>query len=221
MIPRVDVTALEYHDTWEEVMRVTVESGFSRIPVYDTSQDTIKGILYAKDLLPYIDNRKIDFEWQGLIREAYFVPEGRMIDDLLEDFRHKKIHIAIVVDEYGGTQGIVTLEDVIEEILGEIDDEYDRAINLYRPLTPGNWIFDAKITIGDFCDVIDIEEDDLGDIGDAETLAGLVLERKGDFPERGEEISMPLEGKSKGKSLRLKVLSIEKHRILKVKVSLS
>lgn len=220
MIPRVDVTALEYHDSWEEVMKVTVESGFSRIPVYDTSQDTIKGILYAKDLLPHIDNRKTDFDWQSLIREAYFVPEGRMIDDLLEDFRKKRIHIAIVVDEYGGTQGIVTLEDVIEEILGEIDDEYDIASNLYRQIAPGVWTFDAKISLGDFCHAIDIEEEDLGDTGDAETLAGLILEVKGDFPDKGETFTVKLIGEAAGKSLLLKVLSMEKHRILKVKCEL-
>ena len=217
MIPRVDVTALEYHDSWEEVMKVTVESGFSRIPVYDTSQDAIKGILYAKDLLPHIDNRQTNFDWQSLIRKAYFVPEGRMIDDLLEDFRKKRIHIAIVVDEYGGTQGIVTLEDVIEEILGEIDDEYDISSHLYRQIAPGVWTFDAKISLGDFCDVVDVEEENLGDTGDAETLAGLVLEKKGDFPEKGETIAVALTGALKGKVMRLKVLSMEKHRILKVK----
>lgn len=221
MIPRVDVTALEYHDSWEEVMRVTVESGFSRIPVYDTSQDAIKGILYAKDLLPHIDNRQTSFDWQSLIREAYFVPEGRMIDDLLEDFRKRRIHIAIVVDEYGGMQGIVTLEDVIEEILGEIDDEYDIASNLYRQIAPGVWTFDAKISLGDFVHAIGIEEDDLGEkAGDAETLAGLILEVKGDFPDKGEAINVDLTGEAKGRRLMLKVLAMERHRILKVKCEL-
>ena len=150
MIPRVDVTDIEIHASWSEVMQTVVESGYSRIPVYDTSPDTIKGILYAKDLLPFIDNRTENFEWQKIIREPYFVPESRMIDDLLEDFRRKRIHIAIVVDEYGGTEGIVTLEDIMEEILGEIDDEYDQTSRLYRKTADGSWIFDAKIPLGDF-----------------------------------------------------------------------
>lgn len=210
MIPRVDVTAIEFHDSWREVMKITVESGFSRIPVYDTSQDTIRGILYAKDLLPHLENKNDDFNWQALIRPAYFVPESRMIDDLLEDFRNIKMHIAIVVDEYGGTQGIVTLEDIIEEILGEIDDEYDQETKNYRKIGSNDWIFDAKISIGDFCHALGIDEKDLGDIGEAETLAGLILEIKGDFPTKNETLK-------RGK-LKLTVLQIEKHRILKVKV---
>ncbi|MDE6558926.1 MAG: CNNM domain-containing protein, partial [Muribaculaceae bacterium] len=132
MISRVDVTAVEYHAGWNEIIKVILDSGYSRIPVYDTSQDMICGILYSKDLLPYIGKSDDSFRWQSLIREAYFVPESRMIDDLLEDFRKRRIHIAIVIDEYGGTQGIVTLEDIIEEIVGEIDDEYDDAASMYR-----------------------------------------------------------------------------------------
>ena len=178
----------------------------------------MKGILYAKDLLPHIDNRTENFEWQKLIREPYFVPENRMIDDLLEDFRGKRIHIAIVVDEYGGTEGIVTLEDIIEEILGEIDDEYDQVSRLYRVVDPSTWVFDAKIPIADFCEVTDIEEESLGDIGDAETLAGLILHIKADFPEKGEVVSLKL---TTGTTLKFKILNIEKHRILKVKVSRS
>lgn len=210
MIPRIDVTSIEYHDSWQEVMKVTVESGYSRIPVYDTSQDIIKGILYAKDLLPYIGNDAVRVEWQKLVRPAYFVPESRMIDDLLEDFRKKKIHIAIVVDEYGGTQGIVTLEDIIEEILGEIDDEYDEESKFYRKIQPDTWIFDAKISLGDFCHALGIDEESLGDTGDAETLAGLLLEIKGDFPYKNETLRRD--------GLKFTVLKIEKHRILQVKV---
>lgn len=217
MIPRVDVTDIEIHASWSEVMQTVVESGYSRIPVYDTSQDAIKGILYAKDLLPYIDNRTENFEWQKIIREPYFVPESRMIDDLLEDFRRKRIHIAIVVDEYGGTEGIVTLEDIMEEILGEIDDEYDQSSRLYRKTGENSWIFDAKIPLSDFCEVIDVAEDDLGDTGEAETLAGLLLGIKQDFPEKNEELSLDLPA---GKKLLFKVLKIERHRILKVKVTL-
>ena len=210
MIPRVDVTAIELHDSWKDVMKITVDSGYSRIPVYDTSQDTIRGILYAKDLLPYIDCKDEGFKWQELLRPAYFVPESRMIDDLLEDFRKIKMHIAIVVDEYGGTQGIVTLEDIIEEILGEIDDEYDQETKNYRKTGPDTWVFDAKISIGDFCHALVIDEDELGDVGEAETLAGLILEMKGDFPTKDETLARG--------NLRFTVLKIEKHRILKVKV---
>ena len=191
-------------------MKVILDSGYSRIPVYDTSQDTIRGILYAKDLLPYIGKNDSSFRWQTLIRKAYFVPESRSLDDLLEDFRTKKIHIAIVVDEYGGTQGIVTLEDVIEEILGDIDDEYDQESKLYRQLGPDSWIFDARISLGDFFHAVGIEESDFGDVGEAETLAGLVLEIKGDFPALRETLSRG--------GLRFTVLKMERHRILKVKV---
>lgn len=209
MISRVDVTAIEYHDTWEEAMKVILETGYSRIPVYDTSQDTIRGILYSKDLLPYIGKRDNTFRWQTLLRSAYFVPESRMIDDLLEDFRLKKIHIAIVVDEYGGTKGIVTLEDIIEEIVGEIDDEYDDTRALYRKIGPDTFIFNAKETISDFCHVCDIEEEQLGDIGDAETLAGLLLEIKGDFPSLKETLQRG--------PFKFTVLGIERHRITRVK----
>lgn len=219
MIPRIDVTDIEIHASWSEVMQTVVDSGYSRIPVYDTSQDAIKGVLYAKDLLPHLENRQESFEWQRLIREAYFVPESRMIDDLLEDFRKKRIHIAIVVDEYGGTQGIVTLEDIMEEILGEIDDEYDQSARLYRRIDPSTWIFDAKIPMADFCQVIDMEEERLGDTGGCETLAGLILEIKGDFPEKGETVVLEVAGAPKAVLLDFKVLDIERHRILKVKVS--
>ncbi|MDE6511093.1 MAG: gliding motility-associated protein GldE, partial [Muribaculaceae bacterium] len=167
MISRVDVTDIEYHADFKEVVDVIVKSGYSRIPVYDRTQDTIKGILYSKDLLPYIGTQDEKFRWQALIRDAYFVPESRSLDDLLEDFRTKKIHMAIVIDEYGDTQGIVTLEDVIEEIVGEIDDEYDESQNLYRKIAADTYVFDAKIPISDFCRVTDPEEEDLGDIGDA------------------------------------------------------
>lgn len=211
MISRVDVTAVEYHAEWEDIIRVILESGFSRIPVYDTSQDSICGVLYSKDLLPYINERKPSFKWQSVIREAYFVPESRMIDDLLEDFRTKHIHIAIVIDEYGGTQGIVTLEDIIEEIIGEIDDEYDDTASMYRKIADNAYIFDAKIPLGDLCRVLDIDEDTFAPDSEAETLAGLLLEMKGDFPEAKEEFTRD--------DIRFQVLKIERHRITKVKVS--
>lgn len=213
MISRVDVTAIEYHTDWEEAMKIVIDSGYSRIPVYDTSQDTIRGILYAKDLLPYIGKRDNSFRWQTLIRPAFFVPESMMIDALLEEFRLKRIHIAIVVDEYGGTSGIVTLEDLIEEIVGEIDDEYDDKSSLYRLVAPDTYIFEAKISLTDFCRILDIEEDELGDIEQAETLAGLILAIKGDFPSPREVLHCG--------PLTLQVLKMERHRILKVKVTLN
>ena len=210
MISRVDVTAIEFHDSWSEAVEVIIKSGYSRIPVYDTSQDVIKGILYSKDLLPYIGKQTDSFRWQTLIRDAYFVPETRRIDDLLEDFRKRKIHIAIVVDEYGGTQGIVTLEDIIEEIVGEIDDEYDEKTSMYKKIGPTTYLFDAKVSLGDFCHVLGIEEEELGETGEAETLAGLLLEIKGDFPTLKETITRG--------PCRFQVTQIEKHRITKVKV---
>lgn len=213
MISRVDITAIEFHDTWEEAMEIILKSGYSRIPVYDTSQDTIRGILYSKDLLPYLGKKNVNFHWQALLREPYFVPESRMIDDLLEDFRKRKMHMAIVVDEYGGTQGIVTLEDIIEEIVGEIDDEYDEKTDFYKKIGPDTYIFEGKISLGDFCHVVDIDEEELGDTGDAETLAGLILEIKGDFPTLKETLHRG--------PLKFQVVKLERHRITRVKVTVS
>lgn len=210
MISRVDMTSIEYHDTWRQAMKVILDSGFSRIPVYDTTLDSIRGILYSKDLLPHIDNKDEDFRWQNLLREAYFVPESRMIDDLLEDFRKKKIHIAIVVDEYGGTQGIVTLEDIIEQIVGEIDDEYDEVSLMYKKVSDNAYIFDAKIPLTDFYHILDMEDSEIAEEGDSETLAGLILEIKGDFPVPKEVIEKD--------NLRFTIIKMEKHRIVRVKV---
>ena len=211
MISRVDVTSIEFHDTWENAMKVILDSGFSRIPVYDTSQDSICGILYSKDLLPYIGKVDNSFHWQKLIREAYFVPESRMIDDLLEDFRKRKIHIAIVIDEYGGTQGIVTLEDIIEQIVGDIDDEYDEVSAMYKKTGPDTYYFDGKIMLSDFCDVLGLDESEFDDLTDVETLAGLLLHIKGDFPVQKEIIE--------AYGLKFMILKMEKHRIVKVKVT--
>ena len=211
MISRVDITALEMHESWEQAMAVILDSGYSRIPVYDKTPDTIKGVLYSKDLLPYIgkDDRPA---WQSLLREAYFVPESRILDDLPEDFRRRKIHIAIVIDEYGCTQGIVTLEDIIEEIVGDIDDEYDETDVSYRKIDADTYIFEAKIALPDFCRALDIDEDTLGDTGDVETLAGLLLEIKGDFPVAKEVFRRG--------PLSMQVVQMERHRILKVKVTI-
>lgn len=210
MVSRVDVTDIEYHSSWSEVVNTILQSGFSRIPVYEKSQDNIKGILYSKDLLPYIGKRDDSFMWQTLLRQAYFVPESKMIDDLLEDFRKKKTHMAVVVDEYGGTQGIVTLEDILEEIVGDIDDEYDEEDKLYQRLSDDTYVFEAKTPLVDFCRITGVEEEEFGDIGEAETLAGLLLALKGDFPAKKESI---VAGRC-----RFLVLDIRKHRIISVRV---
>lgn len=211
MTPRVDVTGLDVDDDFAEVMKVVIESGFARLPVYENSMDNIKGVLYSRDLLPYIGRTKEEFEWQKLMREPYFVPESRMIDDLLEDFRSRRVHLAIVVDEFGGTQGIVTLEDVLEEIVGDIDDEYDVEEKNYRRLPDDTYIFEGKTLLNDFFRVTDLDEDDYSSVTeDCETLAGMLLAIKGDFPKEKESIVYC--------RCRFLILSIHQHRIVNVRV---
>ena len=189
MHSRVDITGLEFEADYNEVRHTIVETGYSRIPVYGDDLDDVRGVLYVKDLLPYLSEGN-DFEWQKLLRKPYFVPEHMMIDDLLKKFQKKKIHIAIVVDEYGATQGLVSLEDILEEVVGEITDESDEEENeLYEKIGERTWIFDAKIHIGEFLRAIDFEEDAFADVeGHAETLAGLMMELKRDLPRRGDEL---------------------------------
>ncbi len=209
MTSRIDVEDINIKFNFREVMEFILQSGYSRIPVYSGTEDNIKGILYIKDLLPYID-KPDTFRWQSLIRPAYFVPETKKIDDLLEEFRTNKIHMAIVVDEFGGTSGIVTMEDILEEIVGDISDEYDEDEKQYVRLADGSLIFEAKILLTDFFRVIDADESDFGKLTEeVETLAGLLLELKGDFPVRREVIVY--------KNYRFQVLEIDHRRILKVK----
>lgn len=214
MTPRVDITDLSIDSTFEEVMKVVLDSGYARIPVYETTQDNIRGILYARDLLPYVETRSDSFRWQSLLRDAYFVPESRMIDDLLEDFRRRKVHMAIVVDEFGGTQGIVTLEDVLEEIVGDIDDEYDEVEKTYRRLPDDTFIFEGKTLLNDFFRITeqeDVAEELYGPVTeDCETLAGMLLAIKGDFPREKESL---VYGRC-----RFLVLDISAHRIASVRV---
>ena len=210
MVSRIDVTDIDWNSSWSEVVETILQSGFSRIPVYDKTQDNIKGVLYSKDLIPYIGKRDDSFKWQTLLRPAFFIPESKMIDDLLEDFRRKKTHIAIVVDEYGCTQGIVTLEDILEEIVGDIDDEYDEEDKLYQQLSEDTYVFEAKISLSDFCRVTGVEEEEFGEIGEVETLAGLILSLKGDFPTKNESVV--------GGRCRFLVLEIRRHRIISVRV---
>ena len=189
MHSRVDITGLEFDVSYDEVRKVIVETGYSRIPVYGDDLDDVRGVLYVKDLLPYIGEAS-DFEWQKLLRKPYFVHEHMMIDDLLKEFQKKKIHIAIVVDEYGATQGLISLEDILEEVVGEITDESDEDEDkLYEKIVEHTYIFDAKIHIGEFVRAIGYDEDAFADVeGHAETLAGLMMELKRDLPRRGDEL---------------------------------
>lgn len=212
MTPRIEITGLDITMPFHEVMKVVLESGYSRLPVYETTQDDIKGVLYSRDLLPYIGHdTPADFRWQELLRKPYFVPESRMIDDLLEDFRKLKIHLAIVVDEFGGTQGIVTLEDVLEEIVGDINDEYDQPDPTYKRLRDDTYIFEGRTLLTDFFRVTGLEPDDYAPVTqDAETIAGMLLNIKGDFPHDKEPL---VYGRC-----RFLVLDITDHRITEVRV---
>lgn len=211
MTPRVDLTDLATTMTFAEVMKVVVDSGFSRLPVYEDTEDNICGILYSRDLLPYVGVEHPDFDWHSLLREPYFVPESRPIDDLLEDFRRRKQHMAIVVDEYGGTQGVVTMEDVLEEIVGDIDDEYDTPDVTFKRLKDNTFVFEGKTLLTDFFRVTGLDENDYSEVTeDAETLAGMLLAIKGDFPKDKEPL---VYGRC-----RFLVLDISDHRIVSVRV---
>lgn len=211
MTPRVDITDLGWNDSFEDVMRTVIDSGYSRLPVCDKSQDDIKGILYSRDLLPYVGVENPDFDWRKLLREPYYVPESRMIDDLMEDFRRRHIHMAVVIDEFGGTQGVVTLEDVLEEIVGDINDEYDEEEKTYRKLPDNVFIFEGKTLLGDFFRVTDLDEAEFADVAaDCETLAGMLLAIKGDFPKEKESL---VYGRC-----RFLVLDVQQHRIVSVRV---
>lgn len=182
MCPRIDVTAIDIKSGFDKIVPLIISSGFSRIPVYSGSFDTVKGILYAKDVLPYT-NHPASFKWQILISPPYFVPETKKINDLLKEFQTNKIHLAVVIDEYGGTSGIITLEDILEEIVGEITDESDADSIMFRKLDEKTYIFEGKILLNDFCKVVDIEEELFEEVrGESETLAGLILELTGEIP---------------------------------------
>lgn len=210
MTPRVDITDIDLSSSFKEVMDVVLDSGYARLPVCDGSQDNIKGILYSRDLLPFIGKDET-FEWQKLIRRPYFVPESRNIDDLFEDFRKMKIHMAIVIDEFGGTQGIVTLEDVLEEIVGDINDEYDEEEKTYRKLPDDTYIFEGRTLLNDFFRVTHQNEDEYEDVTeDCETLAGMLLAIKGDFPKEKEPLVYG--------HCRFLILDIDHHRITSVRV---
>ena len=211
MTSRQDIVDLDIRCSYEGVLKCIVDNNYSRIPVYQDNQDNIRGILYIKDLLPHL-SKPMNFRWQSLIRPPYFVPETKKIDDLLREFQENKVHIAVVVDEFGGTSGIVTLEDILEEIVGEINDEYDEEEHHYSRLGPNSYIFEGKTLLHDFVKILGLSDDEFDDIaGDADSLAGLLLEIKGDFPAVHEVLVY--------KRYRFEVLAIEERRISKVKVT--
>lgn len=213
MRPRIDIFALDINLTFEEILPLISENGYSRIPVYEDNVDHVKGILYVKDLLPYIDRRQ--YEWQSLLRDPFFVPENKKLDDLMSEFQDKKVHLAVVVDEYGGTSGLVSLEDVIEEIVGDISDEFDDEDVIYSKLDDNNYVFDGKTPLKDFYRIIKIEDESLfeNDKGEAETIAGFVLEIARGFPRIDHEINF--------KNYVFKVESLDKKRIKRLKVTIN
>lgn len=210
MTSRQDVVALDFRSSFPDVLKCIVENNYSRIPVYQGSMDHIRGILYIKDLLPHL-SKPANFRWQSLIRPPYFVPETKKIDDLLRDFQENKVHIAIVVDEFGGTSGIVTLEDILEEIVGEINDEYDEEEKIYVRLNANTYVFEGKTILSDFFRIMNIDDEMFEDVqGDADTLAGLMLELKGDFPNLHETLTY--------KNYTFEMVEMDEHRISKIKV---
>ena len=212
MIPRMDITAFEYNSPFRKLLEDILSSGYSRVPIYREAIDKISGILYVKDLLPYLD-KEDDFKWQSLIREPFFVPENKKNDDLLKEFQHRKIHLAVVVDEFGGISGIVTLEDVIEEIVGEINDEFDDDDLVYSKLDDHNYVFEGKISLNDLSRKIGIESDlfELASGREADTLAGFLIEYTGNIPKKGEEV--------KFKDYIFTVESADNRKIKRVKVT--
>ena len=212
MKSRVDVTALDQNTPFEDVKKVVISSGYSRIPVYKENFDTVIGVLYIKDLLPFLNHE--GFNWSNLIRTPFFVPEGKMIDDLMREFQEKKIHLAIVVDEYGGTSGIVTLEDIIEEIVGDINDEFDDDGIQFSKLDNSNYIFEGKTSLNDVLKTIDGEIDFFDDIkGESDTLAGLILEMIGNIPENGDKLNY--------EHYLFTVESVDKTRVKRIKITIN
>ena len=210
MTSRQDVVDLDFKASFSDVLKCIVENNYSRIPVYQDNSDNVRGILYIKDLLPHL-HKPASFRWQSLIRPPYFVPETKKIDDLLREFQENKVHIAIVVDEFGGTSGIVTLEDVLEEIVGEINDEYDEDEKSYVRINSNTFVFEGKTLLSDFYKIMKLDDEIFAEVeGDADSLAGLLLEIKGDFPELHEKIDY--------QNFTFEIMEMEERRISKVKV---
>lgn len=211
MKPRLDVVAFEYNTRFSELLVNILNSGFSRLPVFKGTLDTIEGVLYIKDLLPHLEKGD-DFAWQGLIRPPFFVPENKKIDDLLREFQFKKIHLAVVVDEFGGTSGIVTLEDVIEEIVGEINDEFDDVEMVYSKLDDNNYVFEGKALLNDVCRIMEMENDVFESVkGESDTLAGLLIELGGRIPAKNDKI--------KFSNMLFTVESADSRKVKRVKIT--
>ncbi|WP_452602001.1 gliding motility-associated protein GldE [Pontimicrobium sp. MEBiC06410] len=212
MRPRLDIFALNIEQKYSEIIKEITTKGYSRIPVYQDNIDTIKGILYVKDVLPHIDKKNMD--WTTLLRAPFFVPENKKLDDLMAEFQEKKVHLAVVVDEYGGTSGIVSLEDVIEEIVGDISDEFDDEDVVYSKLDNKNYVFEGKTTLKDFYRVIELEEDSVfeDNKGEAETLAGFVLEISGSFPKANSKVNF--------ENYVFTIEALDKRRIKRLKITL-
>ena len=211
MSPRIDIFALDITCPFAEILPKIIEKGYSRIPVYRDNIDQIEGILYVKDLLPFISEK--DFNWKELVREPFFVPENKKLDNLLKEFQGMKSHLAIVVDEYGGTSGLVSLEDVIEEIVGDISDEFDDETIGYSQIDDNNFLFEGKIYLKDFYRITDVDEDVFEDAkGGAETLGGFILEMLGNFPKKGQKINFG--------ECRFIIITIDNKRIKQIKVTL-
>lgn len=213
MTTRQDICDIDIKSSYKDVIQFIVENNFSRIPVYQDNEDNIRGVLYIKDLLPHL-GKPSTFRWQSLIRPPYFVPETKKIDDLLRDFQENRVHMAIVVDEFGGTCGIVTLEDILEEIVGEINDEYDEDEKTYSKLTYNTYVFEGKTQLSDLTRILDVDDEEFADVeGDADTLAGLLLEIKGDFPSIHEKLAY--------KNYAFEVMALDERRISRVKVTVN
>jgi putative hemolysin len=212
MKSRIDVVSADISTSLDKLISIAVESGYSRIPIFNQTFDQVKGILYVKDLLPHLQKTK-NFKWQSLIRPPYYVPENKKIDDLLNEFQSKKMHMAIVVDEYGGTNGIITLEDIIEEIVGEITDESDEDEIFFEKLSNNEYLFDGKILLNDLYKIIE-QDDEIFELvrGDADTLAGLILELKGDFPKMGETTSY--------RNFEFTIEAVDKRRIRQIRLNI-
>ena len=213
MTPRTSVVAIDEKTGYHEALNKMTESGYSRIPVFEENLDQIKGLLYVKDLLPYMDASE-KFGWQDLMRQPFFVPESKKIDDLLGEFQRRRVHLAIVVDEFGGTSGVITLEDVLEEIVGEISDEFDDDDLSYSKLDDYNFVFEASIPLIDLCRVLDLPKDRFDAVdGESDTLAGLVLELAGKFLDKGEVISYD--------EFTFLVESTDQRKIIRVKITIN
>ena len=210
MTPRMDMVDVDVKLNFKNLLALIAESGYSRIPVYSGNRDNNRGILYSKDLLPHLD-KPANFRWQSLIRQAYYIPETKKIDDLLNEFQENKVHVALVIDEYGGTSGLITLEDILEEIVGDISDEYDEEEKLYTKIDAQNYVFEAKISLNDFYKIDEINKDDFVKITDeVETLAGLVLELVGEIPPKGQKVNF--------EQYEFEVISVDDRRIKEVKL---